>query len=183
MIRVSSQITFCSPDTILRRTIVELNDKNILTHLFSLDDGNFELSQTLFFDGILSQELVSVKQNTGNKEISSFVNNYNYFDFSESLPTIELVKTNNPLILDVGTNSFNRLNSILPYLSKFLNAFSIFEIIAACTYYPALVSGLTTGLTENKYTHLMLWENVDLALKKLTSYSQLKEMNSLSSIS
>ena len=41
---------------------MELDEQNVVRSIFSLDDGNVETAQTLFFDGILSQEIVSVKQ-------------------------------------------------------------------------------------------------------------------------
>jgi len=47
MIRVVSQLIFCSPEKILRQTVVERNNHNFITRLFSLDDRTVESSQTL----------------------------------------------------------------------------------------------------------------------------------------
>ena len=40
---------------------VEQNGENAITRIFSLDDGIVETANTLFFDGILSAEIISVK--------------------------------------------------------------------------------------------------------------------------
>jgi len=40
MIRVGSQLVFCSPGFVYRRMVVELNDRNIIENIFSLDEGN-----------------------------------------------------------------------------------------------------------------------------------------------
>jgi len=58
-----------------------------------------------------------------------------------------------------------------------LSYLSVFEIIAACTYYPSLLTGRAPGLKEKQYTDLILWENVDLSEKKLTANTRIREMN------
>jgi len=47
MIRVGIQLFFCSIEKIRRQTVVERNNHNIITRLFSLDDRTVESSQTL----------------------------------------------------------------------------------------------------------------------------------------
>src|ERR1035437_5686425 len=112
MIRAGSQLTFCSPDEILRRTVVELNDQKIITRIFSLDEGNVEPAQTLFFDGILSAEIVSLKQNAG-AYISGLLKDYFYLDFSVILPSVVIKQSDKPLIIDFGTNSPEIINNLL----------------------------------------------------------------------
>jgi hypothetical protein len=146
---------------------VELNDQKIITRIFSLDEGNVEPAQTLFFDGILSAEIVSIKQNTGN-HISELVKKSNYLDFSERLPSGVIKQTDMPLIIDFGTNSPEKINNLLPQFAPFLGEFSIVEIIEACTYYPSVVLGRSAGLKENFYTGLILWEKVNLSEMSLS---------------
>ena len=168
MFRVGSQLTFCSPYKTLRRAVVELNEKNIITHIFSLDDEKVEPSNTLFFDGILSADIVSLKQNISISSISDRLMKYDYFDLSENIPLTAIDRTDKPLVIDVGTNSTDIINQILSALSYTLSAYSVFEIIAACTFYPALLLDRNAELEVSRTTRLLLWENVDLFKKKLT---------------
>ena len=62
MIRVASQFTFCSPEKILRRMVVEIDELNALTRLVDLDTHNAEPANTLFYDGILSAGIISVNE-------------------------------------------------------------------------------------------------------------------------
>ena len=176
MIRAGSQLTFCSPDEILRRTVVELNEQKIITRIFNLDEGNVEPAQTLFFDGILSSEIVSLKQNTG-AYISCLFKDYNYVDFSLSLPTNGIKQSDKPLIIDFGTNSPEIINNLLPQFTPFLEEFSIVEIIAACTYYPSVVLGCSAGLKENFCTGLILWEKVDLSKMSLLITTHIRKIS------
>ena len=48
--RVASQLTFCSPDEIMRRAVVEFDEQKTITRLFSLDENAVESAQTLFYD-------------------------------------------------------------------------------------------------------------------------------------
>jgi hypothetical protein len=177
MIRTGSQLTFCSPDKILRRTVVEQDDHQVITRFFSLDDGNVEASQTLFFNGVVSAEIVSLKQNGLSESLTSQLINYEYFDLSGDIPFISIKKTDRPLVLDFGTNSPEKINILLPQCFPFISAFSIFDIIAGCTYYPSILLGKTAGLEENMKIRLMLWENVDLIKKEITFNTCIREMN------
>lgn len=161
---------------ILRRAVVERNEQNIVTQLFSLDEGNVEAARTFFFDGILSTEIVSLKQNNQVDKISSQLKDYKYIDLTTNPSILEIVPTSKPLVLDFGTNSTNEINIFLQHLAPELYAFTIFEIIAACTYYPFLLHGGTPELTVNRFSTLMLWEDVDMIHKKLIASSHVREM-------
>jgi hypothetical protein len=156
---------------------LEIDEQNKITKLFSLDDGKVESSQTLFFDGILSSEIVSLKQNMPVREISARLINYQYYDFTESFPSSKIKLTNKPLLLDFGTNSPDNINKLFPVLFQVLSDFSIFDIIAAFTYYPSLLLEKEAGLAVNYSTGILLWENVDLVGKKLSSDSFICEIN------
>jgi len=177
MMRVGSQLTFCSPDKILRRTAVEQDQNNIITGFFSLDSELTEPENTLFFDGIISSGLLSLKQTIPEEINPKALNEYQYFDFSENIPLFNLKLTNKPLILDFGTNSTDRFNDLLPDLYRLLSGLSIFDIIAACTYNPYVISGYKTGLSEGFKTGLILWENTDLVHRKLTETTKIRELS------
>ena len=177
MIRVGSQLAFCSPNTILQRMVVELDDQHCIKNLFSLDDENVESAQTLFYDGILSSGIVSLKQNTSEESISRLTNGYQYFDFSENQFSLNIKLTDKPLIIDLGTDLPDKINNLLPHLSLALPSLSVFDIIAACTFYPALLVGQSPGLIEKQGVNLLLWEYADLVNKKLTANTRIREMN------
>lgn len=172
MRRVASQITFCSPDKILRRNVVELNELGIISHLFSLDDNNVESSGTLFFDGIISSEILSLKaRNVTPADLSV----YNYFDLSNELPTV-IEATDKPLILDFGTDSNEKISHKLQALAPILEKFSIFDIIAACCYFPAEAIGKTASMDSNRESKPILWEKADLVNKRITDRISIKEL-------
>ncbi len=176
MKRVGSQLCFCSPEIILRRMAVEQNGENVITRIFSLDDGIVESANTLFFDGILSAEIVSVKQSGANQLSKKLIDDYQYIDVSEKLPTKAIIRESKPLLLDFGTDSLVHTNKLLTQLAPALSSFSIFEIIAACTFYPALAMNKTGNLCEDRTTRLLLWENVDLLNKKISALTRIREM-------
>lgn len=178
MIRVGSQLAFFSPDTIRHRMVVELDNQNSIEGIFSLDNGNVESSETSFYDGILSSGIVSLKQNLSGENISKLINGYQYFDCSENQFSLDLKLTDKPLIIDFGTDLPDKINSLLlPRLSLVLPSLSVFEIIAACTFYPAILTGRSPGLRINQCISLTLWENVDLINKRLTTNTRIREMN------
>jgi len=176
MIRVCSQLTFCSPQNILRRTVVEQDENHVITGLFSLDNSVVEPHHTLFFDGILSSGIVSVKQNSSPVDILRRVADYQYIDVSDILPLEEIKPNKRPLILDFGNNTPQEINDRLASLAPALQAFTIYELIAACTYYPAKLFGIPAGLAENLCTDIMLWEGLDLVNKRITNHTSVREL-------
>jgi len=157
----------------LRRTVVELDGQNTVTRLFSLDDSPVESANTLFYDGIISAETISLKINcTDSQRLTA---DYLYVDVSEDLPE-EIEISGKPLLLDFGTNTVEIINKKLSLLFNVLQAFSLGEIIAACCYYPALATGKTADLQPGRQTKLILWEKADLVNKKLTQQTQIKEL-------
>ena len=176
MKRIGSQLCFCSPELILRRTVVEQNEENTVTRIFSLDDGIVEPANTLFFDGILSAEIVSLKESTSNNITDRLIENYHYIDITKE-PTTQTISINpKPLLLDFGTSSPLKINHLLTQLTPILTNYSIFEIIAACTFYPSLATNLIGELSENRTTKLLLWENVDLVKKMITEKTSVREI-------
>jgi len=174
MKRIASQLTFCSPLEILCRTVVEQDEYKVVTRLFSLDENNVESSQTLFFDGIISAEIISVKENMILSE--KIISDYKYIDVSGELPTV-IIPSEKSLLLDFGTNSVEKINYKFKSLAPALTSFSAFDIIAACTYFPALVVGKTASLSRNRNTRLLLWEGLDLVNKRITDYIRIREID------
>jgi hypothetical protein len=172
MKRAASQITFCSPDKILRRNVVELNELGVISGFFSLDDNHVESSQTLFYDGIISAEIMSFKEQASTTENLS---EYNYYDLSDKLPT-SIEATERPLILDFGTNTNKEISTKLQSMAPALEVFSIFEIIAACCYFPAEALGKEASLEISHETKPILWEKTDLVNKRITDQINIRDL-------
>ena len=179
MIRVASQLMFCSPDQILRQTVVEQGDNQVLTRLFSLESQQVESARTLFCDGIISMGVVSIKQQIVSTEIAELVANYQYVDLSSPLLSLPFTPSNDPLILDFGTTESGEINSLLQLYYPQLKAYSIFEIIAACVYYPALLLGRQCQLDVGVATELHLWQGVDLVNKQLTEQAAIQGITNI----
>jgi hypothetical protein len=175
--RVASQLTFCSPQQILRRTVVEQDDRKVVTAVFSLDDCAVESAHTLFYDGIISAGIVSVKQRVPKLGINKLISDYQYIDLTETIPTEKIHRTDKPLLLDFGTDVINEINPKLSLLASLLEMVSAFEIIAACTYYPAVVCGTNSILAENIITDLLLWENIDLINNSISNKTKIRRIS------
>lgn len=173
MIRFSSQLVFCSPQQILRRTVIEQNEKNTITRIFSLDESIAESAQTSFFNGIISSEIVSIKQ-FSKDATDQLDSDYQYIDFSEVIPVKQIVPSGKPLILDFGSNNTEAINRKLSTLASILVDFSIVDIIAAVTYYPAIIAGKINSVQENNSTRLLLWENIDFSNNRLTEKTRIR---------
>lgn len=177
MTRVGSQLTFCSPELILKNAVVEQDVQNKVVRLFGLNDNSVESANTLFFDGILSAEIVSLKQILKAEIPKNILDRFHYIDFSGNSTPKKIATSDKPLILDFGTTSTSEINKFINHQTSFLEKFGIFQIIAACTYYPLLAIGLPAQLCENRITNLILWENIDLVNKRFTTGTRIRNVN------
>lgn len=177
MFRASSHLIFCSPEQILRQSVVEQNTDKQITRLFSLNERTAETSHTLFFDGIISGEIFSIKQHSPELNMAEFSSDYHYLDFSAEIPSQVVEPLEKPLILDFGTTDVARITAKLTELYPFICMFSIFQIIAACTYYSAVILNCTAELNTNRSTELLLWENVDLVNKLITPQTKVRAIS------
>ena len=141
MSAIGSQLTFCSPEKILQHVAVERNENGIVTEIYDLAYSSVETAQTLFFDGIISSEIVSLKQNISISKISEIGKQYCYLDFSNEIFISTKKPVNKPLIIDFGTSDLAEINIRIAQLTNFFTETSIFDIIAGCVYFPALVLG------------------------------------------
>jgi hypothetical protein len=155
---------------------VERDEKNIVTDLYGLDDGLVETAQTLFFDGIISAEIISLKRNKSIEEVYGLNKDFNYYDFSGELPIVEIVSNGKPLVCDFGSDSLAEINLKLASIVRSNPALSIYDFIASCVYYPALLLGKEAELKLNRQTELLLWERVDLVNKLLTGVTQVRKV-------
>jgi hypothetical protein len=157
--------------------VVEQDEHNVVTRLFSLDESTVESANTLFFDGILSAEIISLKKSILQEMIPKIADDYQYVDFSTYNNSAIIVPQNKPLLIDFGTNIDNEINNKFANHISVLQLFNIFEIIAACTYFPLIVLGLSGSLTPDRCSPILLWENVDLVDKKATKFTKIRKIN------
>ncbi len=172
---IASQYVFCSPFQILKRMAVELDEEHTVCQLFSLDAGNVESAQTLFFDGVLSIGILSITKNNPSANLIQLAENYNYINVTTLQPNRQIQATDKPLLLDFGSENTAEINQILPLLTSALVDFSVFDIIAACTYYPALFLVTSSTLAVNYKSKILLWENIDLITKKTTRHTRIRQ--------
>ena len=171
--RVGSHLLFCEPDRILKEIVVERDEHQTITSIFSLTDAKVETEQTLFFDGIISLEVVSLMKNLTELQLVEIRKEYNYVDFTVENAEINL-GTEKPLVIDFGTEKSEEINRTLLQVSHICAEISLFDFIAACVYFPALILRRTAVLELTKPAKLILWEQVDLLNKKLKTNTQLR---------
>ena len=162
--RVSSHLLFCEPDRILRQQVVERDEDQVVTAIFSLTESLTEAANTSFYDGIISRGIVSLKLNMAEDRLAEIRKEYNYIDFSLKNQDIDL-SINKELLIDFGTENVEEINLIFKNFQDLFSTFPIFDFIAACVYYPALLCDRNAVLELNKSTELILWEQLDLINK------------------
>ncbi len=155
--------------------VVERDEQNLITNLYCLDDNSVESAQTLFFDGIISADIISLKQNIGHQEISKLTDKYRYYDLSKQVSAFD-GNNDKPLLLDFGANSKNEINLKLASLAQINSTISIFDLIASCVYYPALLLEQEAELKINRHVGLLLWEKADLVNKTLTIDTKIRSI-------
>jgi hypothetical protein len=176
MKRVASHFVVLAPEDIRRNAVMELDDNSVLTQVFGLNDAHVEASYTQFFDGIISAPVVSMSSHCEADKILELTANYHFIDFSKEIPTKEIIPNGKPLIIDFGTENPLQINALLPKLPIVLSAFSVFEIISACVFYPALLLTETSPLEIGVRTSLIIWQNADLVNKTFTEKTNIRSL-------
>lgn len=172
MKRLSSQLIICSPEHILRNTVIELTDDGIVTRLIDLQHQQAETAHTLFFDGVISSGIVSLKSVLSNNQIDELRSSYNYIDLSIDNNT---VFSNKPMIIDFGTNNDHRLiNKILTEKHVLLQPINLYEFITGCTYTPSLILKTNHQLRVSGQPELILWQNLNLVNKHILPDTRIK---------
>jgi hypothetical protein len=176
MKRIGSQLIFCAPDVVLRNNIVELNNDNKVLNLIDLSVRHTETYGTLFYDGIISAGIYSLKKRNINFNSSELTNNYLYIDLTKLDKNIELSVSSKKLILDAGTDDPTLFSKALNDCYNFLKSTSIFDIIAGATFYPAEFAGESNEISTNGSTKAILWQNCDLILKQITASTTIRTL-------
>lgn len=167
MKRVSSQLIFCSPCEILRNSVVEQNEDGFVTRFINLQSQQVETANTLFFDGIISAEIISLKQHLSATQITELSRDYNYIDLSTA-STINL-ENNKQLLIDFGTNDLAVINQTLKSKASLFCNFDAFQFMAACCNYPIEILKTDVQLQLSHKPNLVLWQGLNLVSKQITA--------------
>lgn len=176
MARFSSQLIFCSPNEILRRSVVEINEQNIIKSIFSLDNTNVESSNTLFFDGIISASGVQLRREILSEKLESIKMDYQYFNLEYLENSNKITPNNKPLLLDFSSNSADIIYTLICKYADILEDFSTFDIISGLVYHPAIVNGQDVSLKPQHESQLWLWQNTNLVSKKMTRNTHIQKL-------
>lgn len=174
MKRVSSQLIFCSPSNILRNCVLELDKHGVLTQVIDLQNQQSETHQTLFYDGIISNEIVSLKMELTDKELRNLKLNYNYFDFSEPISfTLDRQK---PLLIDFGKVDTTSINQLLRIHYKLFIGINIFEFLTACCFLPLQILNRAEFIEINHKPNLLIWKGLNLIEKRITPITTVENL-------
>jgi hypothetical protein len=97
MKRLSSQLVFCDANSLLRSTVVEQNDDNVITDIIDLSTRQSETAHTVFYDGVISGEIISLKQYLSNDQLLEITKGIVYLDLSEIKPLLFSIRV--PVLL------------------------------------------------------------------------------------
>lgn len=168
MKRVSSQLVFCDGNSLLRSTVVEQNDDNVITDIIDLLNQPTETAHTVFYDGVISGEIISLKQYLSNDQLLEITKGIRYIDLSEINKTPYVFDKSSDLVVDFGTNNIDKINKLLKENFDSLSAITVFELINACSYLPQRLLGLSKNIEVSHQTNLVLWQGVNLVSRALT---------------
>ena len=171
MRRIFCQQIFSSPDRILRNTVVEQDNQNKITNLIAIENQIAETSHTLYCDGIISSEIISVALNLETEDIN-ITTDFQYVNLNSTNSDKLIIPEKKPLLIDFESNDLSRINTILKDKIFLLENFSIMTIIAACTFYPNSYLKLSKELKLSHQTQLLLWKRFDLTKEGKSSYLQ-----------
>ncbi len=167
MRRVSSQIIFSSSSRVLRNCVLEQDINGILTQIIDLQTQQSETHHTLFHDGIITNGIVSLRNELSDNELNKIKIAYNYFDFSELIHF--KLDTKKPLLIDFSTSDSTTINQLISKHYKLFIEIDIFEILSACCFLPLQILNRPELIELNHKPQLVLWNNLNLIDKKITS--------------
>ena len=174
MKRLSSQLVFCDANSLLRSTVVEQNDDNVITDIIDLSTRQSETAHTVFYDGVISGEIISLKQYLSNDQLLEITKGIVCLDLSEINKTPFVFDKSSGFIVDFGTNNFSEINKLLKENFDVLSVITVFELINACTYFPQRLLGLSKHIAISNQTDLVLWEGVNLVSHALTPQTSVR---------
>jgi hypothetical protein len=157
MKRVAAHHIFCSPEHILKLSVIEQDNNDIITRIFSLNDNTAEPAHTIFYDGVITIPPVSLSE--ANCITDKKINDFTLLNAEKIRSGEKILNNEKPLLIDFGTSDINKINEYLILLADRLIEFDVFEIINACTFRPANILGRTKTITEGIHSNLVNWKS------------------------
>ena len=176
MYRFSSVRIFVSPELQLKRTVIEQDETGCIRDFINLDEQYVERANTLFVDGIISAQIVSLKHTLLPNERDILNQQIQYIELNKDMTCIPYLNRMEPFVFDFGTENIDEINEILLTISPNLISLTIFDLIGGCVYYPAKIAGIQAELTLNNRTKLLVWENIDVPNNKITPKTRIRAL-------
>jgi len=167
MRRISSSFLLISPTNIVQNHVIELKSEGVVNQLIDIEKQIAEPAQTLYYNGIISAEIVSLRSHFSQNEINELSLTYNYINIS-NLSTESCVELNeNPLVIDFETNNLKEISQIINNRKNVFSKLNVFQLISACTYYPIQILDLQKQIRVSNRPELVLWNVIDLINKRI----------------
>ncbi len=174
MRRVSSQLILCSPSKVLRNCVLEQDENGVLTQIIDLQTQQSETHHTLFYDGIITNGIVSLQDELSDIELNKVKSNYNYFGLSD-LISLNL-DSQKALLIDFGTSNIITINQLINTHNKLFVDFNIFEFLTACCFQPLQILNRLEFIELNHKPNLLIWKGLNLIDKQITPITKVENL-------
>jgi len=175
MKRVAAQLIHSSADKILRNHVIEVDNNGVITNIINLNSQQSETARTLFYNGIISSAVISLKLHLSDSEIKNLTAGYRYYDLSIESNTVS-TEGNGYLLLDFGTEDLTEINKLLKSKQKLISGLNIHLLIDACCYLPHIFINSSSQISIGEATKLYLWEGIDLSTGSIISEIRISEI-------
>lgn len=154
---LSSQLIITESGEVLRNSVVGFSE-NFQPVYSNIQENNHEKAATLFFDGIISPPVYSLALRGINPSADfQYLNLADIDSFNNNL--------SGKFLFDFGTEDPDEINHLLKANADILSRFSILDIIAGSTAFPAMYITAKPIINNIRY----LWTGCDLINKKITA--------------
>lgn len=166
MKRIAAHFIFCSPGLILRHHAIELNDESVIVNIFDLKALPFETANTLFYNGIITSEILSAKQFLNESEIEKLINDRHYIDFSghNAVSGIDPEYTG---IFDFGTNNTDKINRLIRANYSLFADLKFDQFINASCFQPQQLLKPSSVIRIGNKVRLLNWEGINLTTMQI----------------
>ncbi len=176
MKRFLSQRIMCSEKKLLLNTIIEKDDDGKICKLIPLNESNAEISQTTFYNGIITPGIVSLHKRATSAELKKNSDRYNIISIDEIISGKVESFDIRPSILDLKTENPETVSTIIRENINFFNTESLFEVINALVFFPAEALGVKNIIESGEYTNLLLWPSPESVEVKKNLFFSIKQL-------
>jgi len=173
MKRFASQWLLCSDLSVLKNHMIEIEDNKQIVQLADLNSRSAETAGTVFLNGIIAPEVVSLSlKNIPDEKVLTA--GYGLFRAVNGR-IVELFRgLTDKFIIDFGTEDVNEITALIQSNNMIIREISLEHLIHACTYAPASFLQNDVIIKSGALTGLSVWENVDFKNHLLTVNTQVR---------